>query len=222
MTYYRDKVFERIDNPHDPNDVIPVLVTVAACEAEHGNRWQQQLFAAIHELEEEVRNVLVVCFGEDDLPWPLPLHPVMYYFEPGNHTPLLFTYRGVDTDHLSRDLARARRMMHEGLSYEEALYEPEELERIRETEAQMDADIDNPKYPSAFKMVRSLGREAWKAAKAKGQGLPVIASADKAAERFETCQACPHFTGDGRCTKCGCFMKTKVNLETAECPIGKW
>lgn len=41
--------------------------------------------------------------------------------------------------------------------------------------------------------------------------------------RYEICSACPHLTKfSGQCTKCGCFMKAKVKLKGASCPIGKW
>jgi hypothetical protein len=41
--------------------------------------------------------------------------------------------------------------------------------------------------------------------------------------RFDICKTCPDlikFTS--QCKKCGCFMKIKVKLENASCPIGKW
>jgi hypothetical protein len=42
------------------------------------------------------------------------------------------------------------------------------------------------------------------------------------AARWETCQGCPFLTPDDRCSKCGCYMKAKVAIAQAECPVGKW
>lgn len=41
--------------------------------------------------------------------------------------------------------------------------------------------------------------------------------------RFSICEECPElikFTS--QCKKCGCFMKMKVKLQQATCPLGKW
>jgi hypothetical protein len=40
-------------------------------------------------------------------------------------------------------------------------------------------------------------------------------------ERFFICQECPSFNL-GICKECGCFMKQKVKLELASCPLNKW
>jgi hypothetical protein len=49
------------------------------------------------------------------------------------------------------------------------------------------------------------------------------ADEDKAKERFYVCKACPELIKlTTQCKKCGCFMKAKVKLEQAVCPIGKW
>ncbi len=54
-------------------------------------------------------------------------------------------------------------------------------------------------------------------------GLPVLVDADIAYNRFETCRGCEFLTQDTfRCEKCGCFMKTKTQIATSSCPIGKW
>ena len=42
-------------------------------------------------------------------------------------------------------------------------------------------------------------------------------------ERLKVCRGCEYFKPKmERCSKCGCFMKLKVTLEDAKCPIGKW
>ena len=42
-------------------------------------------------------------------------------------------------------------------------------------------------------------------------------------DRYAICEECPELIGATKqCRKCGCFMKIKVKLKNAECPIGKW
>jgi hypothetical protein len=41
--------------------------------------------------------------------------------------------------------------------------------------------------------------------------------------RWEHCLGCTFLTKKtNRCRKCGCFMKMKVKLKQAKCPIGIW
>ena len=40
-------------------------------------------------------------------------------------------------------------------------------------------------------------------------------------KRFSICEGCPSLIS-GVCKECGCFMKQKVKLELASCPLGKW
>lgn len=41
--------------------------------------------------------------------------------------------------------------------------------------------------------------------------------------RLEICEVCPSLLKlTHQCKECGCFMKLKVKLETATCPLGKW
>jgi hypothetical protein len=41
--------------------------------------------------------------------------------------------------------------------------------------------------------------------------------------RLSVCRGCERFEPKlERCLECGCFMKLKVTLEDASCPIGKW
>ena len=42
-----------------------------------------------------------------------------------------------------------------------------------------------------------------------------------AQERLDTCKKCDMFNGK-RCNLCGCFMRKKVGLPSAQCPIHKW
>jgi len=39
--------------------------------------------------------------------------------------------------------------------------------------------------------------------------------------RYGICLICPERRG-ARCSKCGCFVKTKTIFANSECPLGKW
>ena len=44
-----------------------------------------------------------------------------------------------------------------------------------------------------------------------------------AERRFSICEECPELIKlTSQCKKCGCFMKFKVKLQEAACPLGKW
>jgi hypothetical protein len=43
-----------------------------------------------------------------------------------------------------------------------------------------------------------------------------------AQERYNMCKGCPFLLPTTQCSKCGCFMKAKVKLTHAECPVGNW
>lgn len=45
---------------------------------------------------------------------------------------------------------------------------------------------------------------------------------DIAQSRYDICKDCPFFLPTKQCSKCGCFMKSKVKLAHAECPEHKW
>lgn len=37
------------------------------------------------------------------------------------------------------------------------------------------------------------------------------------------CERCDHYNQiTTQCEECGCFMKVKTLIQSAECPIGKW
>lgn len=49
------------------------------------------------------------------------------------------------------------------------------------------------------------------------------ATEENAANRFAICKQCPRLINlTSQCQECGCFMKIKVKLLKAACPIGKW
>ncbi|MEM1393156.1 MAG: DUF6171 family protein [Cyanobacteria bacterium P01_D01_bin.116] len=78
-------------------------------------------------------------------------------------------------------------------------------------------------YPSKSKMLQGLFSEAYKTAKQGLCGDRVLAKNSKVEERLEICSSCAKYNPEAkRCTVCGCFMLVKANIETSECPDGKW
>ena len=156
------------------------------------------------------------------MPWPRPLTEALYYFAPKRTNPLFLRTGKEAIDRFFDDLEVAKKMMS-GMSYNEAIFNEEELELIKETEQTLlEEDKNKSKYPSRMNIVRNLGKDIWKSAKYIGKRLPVLVSKDIVVERYSICEQCPNLTEVGRCTECGCFMKKKVNLAAASCPIGKW
>jgi len=46
---------------------------------------------------------------------------------------------------------------------------------------------------------------------------------EEASTRLDICTKCPSLLPiTHQCKECGCFMKIKVKLKEAECPLGKW
>jgi len=71
---------------------------------------------------------------------------------------------------------------------------------------------------------------AWKEFKKKIGNTPIAlldaqskVSEEVAKERMDICEGCEHLVATTKqCRKCGCFMKLKVTLKRAHCPIDKW
>lgn len=40
--------------------------------------------------------------------------------------------------------------------------------------------------------------------------------------RMAICQACPELIALDRCKRCGCFMRIKTQIPSAQCPLQKW
>lgn len=85
------------------------------------------------------------------------------------------------------------------------------------------ANSSPPSYPSSSKMLQSLFSEAYKAAKQGLCGDRVLAQKGDVEKRLEICSNCEKYNSEAkRCTVCGCFMLVKANIQTSECPDGKW
>ena len=49
------------------------------------------------------------------------------------------------------------------------------------------------------------------------------ASEEESKNRWSICEECPRLLKTtSQCKECGCFMKIKVKLKEAVCPLGKW
>jgi hypothetical protein len=81
---------------------------------------------------------------------------------------------------------------------------------------------DLHKLPPKLKMIRTFAREIWDLYKTNRNHIPSFVSQDVAEHRITVCGGCPHYTDQGRCSKCGCYMDKKANLVTAKCPLDKW
>ena len=204
----------------EETSLILVAVIAEGC-MEHETGLEAHLNPLLDENKIPLRT-LRVCFDEYDMPWPRPITEALYYFAPKRTNPLFLRSGKEAIDRFFDDLEVAKKMMS-GMSYDEAIFNEEELELIKETEQTLlEEDKNKSKYPSRMNIVRNLGKDIWKSAKYIGKRLPVLVSKDIVVERYSICEQCPNLTEAGRCTECGCFMTRKVNLEVASCPIGKW
>lgn len=51
----------------------------------------------------------------------------------------------------------------------------------------------------------------------------MLLSNEQAFERGKVCATCPSLRKSlWQCKECGCFMKVKIRLVDATCPLGKW
>lgn len=83
-----------------------------------------------------------------------------------------------------------------------------------------------PPLPSLSRMAGQAMRTGLAVAVHAATTGEVTASEDEQARRWSICRACDHYrVDDVRCGKvdgCGCWLKRKVPLIAASCPIGKW
>ena len=162
----------------------------------------------------------IICYREEPIMFPRPMTQAVYYFAPKNYTPLFYR-QGQRAMDAPTDIVTAIKMV-QGMSYSEAAYGAEKKESYERTE-QLVKNEDTSKFPSLFQQARNFAKEMWHAGKNAAVGLPVLVDAETAFNRFETCQGCEFLTQDSfRCEKCGCFMKTKTQIATSSCPVGKW
>lgn len=164
-----------------------------------------------------------ICVSEEEMSFPRYGTPALYFFLPKNQTPVFWRTMGIMST-LEKDIETVYTMMTKQVSYEEARFEPEDFKKIQEVDDFLQKEEKNmTSFPSAFQQARGLAKEMWKASKVAAKGLPVLVDAETGFQRFSTCQSCEHFEkSSNRCKQCGCFMKTKTQLASASCPVGKW
>lgn len=197
--------------------VVMVVVVAEGCES-FKSKFLTDLESVIKDQQNPV-HLHTICYKEEPIMFPRPMTQAVYYFAPKNYTPLFYR-QGMQAMTAPTDIVTAYKMV-EGMSYAEAAFGAENKETYEKTEQMMKTE-DTSKFPSLFQQARNLAKEMWMTGKHASQGLPIIADADIAFNRFSICQGCEFLRENFRCEKCGCFMKAKTQLSAASCPIGKW
>ena len=76
--------------------------------------------------------------------------------------------------------------------------------------------------PPLYKQIVNLLTDTWNVVKYKYRTKQSIkVSPDIQTYRWNICTSCESLDHD-RCNECGCFMKVKVQLASANCPLHKW
>jgi hypothetical protein len=205
------------------NATIPVLVVVtiaADCKGFVG-QYGESIKGEIDKLPPNTIGLVSLCFEEAETSFPVIQAPSLYYFLPQNQTPIF--WRGQDALHrLQEDLKVIQAMHTQGLSEHDARFTPEVKADIEKVDVML-ATEDVSQFPSLFQQGRNLAAEMWKLGKKAATLQPVLASADVAFERLQTCSTCPEFEAEsGRCKKCGCGMRLKTHILNSSCPLSKW
>lgn len=74
-----------------------------------------------------------------------------------------------------------------------------------------------------IKMLFDLGNTGSDVVKNYIQNGEILSGDEKIDFRINVCYNCKCLDKEtSRCSLCGCFMKVKVKLDAAKCPIGKW
>ena len=80
-----------------------------------------------------------------------------------------------------------------------------------------------PARPGVRVMIKNLALTAKNVIADSVNGLPILSDEQLTKSRVDICQSCSLFDKQQfRCSSCGCYMKAKVQLQSAKCPIGKW
>lgn len=209
---------QKINNTQ--KDIVLVLVVSEGCEI-HKSSLQQQLEEKVIETQQEYVELLTLCIDEQQMPFPKIETPVLYFFAPENQQVLFYRQNTHILVDLENDIQTAIKMKS-GISYLDAKFDEKTKEKIIKTEQYVKAEMISD-YPSSFQMARNLAKELWRTGKNAAKGLPILVDANTGFQRFSECQTCEFFVQEtSRCQQCGCFMKTKTQLASASCPIGKW
>tara|TARA_B100000131_G_C17790480_1_gene481101 strand:+ start:4 stop:339 length:336 start_codon:yes stop_codon:yes gene_type:complete len=98
----------------------------------------------------------------------------------------------------------------------------EETPIVIDTEATCDAFCEEEELPALKTMFLDLFGLGWRTVRAFVGGKKTLSSDKEANERWSVCLDCEHLLKKKRCSQCGCYMKYKIHVAEAECPIGKW
>ena len=200
--------------------MVPVILMVVSEECDKGKPpIQDQVEKLILSADIPV-SFYAGCFPEQELSFPIPAFPMLYFYLPKNHVPA-FRRIAPQFQTIKNDIEIIYRMMG-GMTLEEARYSKEEQKLIRDTEAAFEAE-EKKDFPPKFVQMRSFAKEIFKSAKRGLTGLPVIASAEVSKERYDICLGCDRFDVESsRCRECGCGMQIKTQLVGSTCPLKKW
>ena len=218
-----EKLQEYILN-EDKDTLITVMVLSGNCESQITSFeavFRNKFVKSINQTDVKSK-IVKVFIKEENMPFPMIKAPAIYYFKSGNCNYMFVRDRADAVEKLNEDIKIIIKMLS-GMSYYDALYDNSvDRQLIEKTELILEENHSESKYPKTSKMLKDFAKEVWESAKYAGKGLPVLVSSEVASERYSICEQCPNLTEEARCTECGCFMKTKVNLAASSCPIEKW
>ena len=80
---------------------------------------------------------------------------------------------------------------------------------------------NNNAMPPITQQIRNVGNAAGRVIKAVFNNNKIKASDEEVNRREAICSGCEYKNGN-RCSKCGCYYKIKIVLETEHCPEKKW
>lgn len=163
-----------------------------------------------------------VCFDDHVMPFPRIQSDTLYYFAPGNQTPLFWRNGPHILPDLIDDIEAAVKMMS-GVSYSDARFDETTKRKYIKSNKFLEKESLS-KYSIGFKKAREFVKQTWKVKRhATVRNLPLLVSAAEASKRWDICKRCKKFDKkEERCMECGCQMTNKIHLDDATCPLKKW
>lgn len=110
-----------------------------------------------------------------------------------------------------------------GLQYTQSDVDELKSDLKRELGYDVDAPESMQSMPSVAEMAKNLAQSARSIiTTAATTGKMLVTDSVKTA-RYDMCKSCPAYDANkNRCTKCGCYMKAKVEFVASKCPLNKW
>jgi hypothetical protein len=169
--------------------------------------------------EEPTVQFFHICINEDEeMVFPRPATQILYFFIPGNTTPVFHRISFPISNTLKTDITNLRKIQ-QGETYQTIMFPDtpgivEMIDDIITTE-----NLEN--YSEEYKQSRKLAAEMWRSSKRLLiKTLPLV-PADIANNRFNTCKGCSFFLKN-RCLQCGCYINGKLHQTETECPSKLW